>query len=51
VFDFWNKLVLNYLWKPVAIGQRFLGSLRLWKVIRHEKRQFSTTLYISGEQG
>jgi len=43
VFDFWNNLVLNYSWEPVPIGQRFLGSLRLWKVIRHEKCQFSPT--------
>jgi hypothetical protein len=32
---------LNYSWEPVPIGQRFLGSLRLWKVVRHEKCQFS----------
>lgn len=43
VFDFWNNLVLNYLWEPVPIGQRFLGSLRLWKDIRHQKCQFSPT--------
>ena len=43
VFDFWNNLVLNYSWEPVPIAQRFLGSLRLRKVIRHEKCQFSPT--------
>ncbi len=41
VFDFWNNLVLNYSRQPVPIGQRFLCSLRLSKVIRHEKCQFS----------
>ncbi|PIX24073.1 MAG: hypothetical protein COZ69_07110 [Deltaproteobacteria bacterium CG_4_8_14_3_um_filter_45_9] len=43
VFDFWDNLVLNYSWEPVPIGQRFLGSLHPWKVIRHEKCQFSPT--------
>jgi len=28
-------------WEPVPIAQRFSGSLRLSKVIRHEKCQFS----------
>jgi hypothetical protein len=51
LFDFWNNLVLNYPWDPAPIGHGFLGSLRLWKGIRHEKCQFSPTLYISGEQG
>ena len=37
VFDFWSNLVLNYPWEPVPIAQRFFDSLRLWKVIRHEK--------------
>ena len=43
VFDFWKNLVLNYSWEPVQIGQRFFGSLPLWKIIRHEKCQFSPT--------
>ena len=43
MFDFWNNLVLNYSWEPVPMAQLFLGSMHLWKVIRHEKCQFSPT--------
>jgi hypothetical protein len=43
VFDFWNNLVLDYSWELVPIGQRFLGSSRLWKIINYEKCQFSPT--------
>jgi len=37
-----------FQWAPMGdpLRPQFLGSLRLWKVIRHEKCQFSPTLYI-----